>query len=86
MLIFRIDLDGRIAHGEKGQDDTEGSHEQEEEDGGQTELVTGRLPLRHVLPQLGQHRLTQRPVNGKQCLMHLNTYIEDYHFFTHLRE
>lgn len=66
MLILWVDLDGRVGHGEEGQDDTEGGHEQEEEDGGQTELVTGRLPLRDVLPQLGQHRLTQRPVIGIQ--------------------
>lgn len=66
MLILGVDLDGRVGHREEGQDDTEGGHEQEEEDGGQTQLVTGRLPLRDVLPQLGQHRLTQRPVNGIQ--------------------
>lgn len=66
MLILGVDLDGRVGHGEEGQDDTERGHEQEEEDGGQTQLVTGRLPLRDVLPQLGQHRLTQRPVNGVQ--------------------
>lgn len=66
MLILGVDLDGRVGHGEEGQDDTEGGHEQEEEDGGQAELVTGRLPLRDMLPQLGQHCLTQRPVNGIQ--------------------
>lgn len=53
MLILGVDLDGRVGHGEEGQDDTEGGHEQEEEDGGQTQLVTGRLPLRDVFPQLG---------------------------------
>lgn len=53
MLIFWVDLDGRVAHREEGQDDTKGRHKQEEEDGGQTELVTGRLPLWHMLPQLG---------------------------------
>lgn len=66
MLILGVDLDGRVGHGEEGQDDTERGHEQEEEDGGQTQFVTGRLPLRDVFPQLGQHRLTQRPVNGIQ--------------------
>lgn len=66
MLILGVDLDGRVGHREEGQDDTEGGHEQEEEDGGQAELITGRLPLRDMLPQLGQHRLTQRPVNGIQ--------------------
>lgn len=66
MLILGVDLDCRVGDGEEGQDDTEGGHEQEEEDSGQTQLVTGRLPLRDMLPQLGQHRLTQRPVNGIQ--------------------
>lgn len=64
MLIFRVDLDGRVGYREEGQDDIEGGYEQEEEDGGQTQFVIGRFLFRDVFLQFGQYRFTQRFVNG----------------------
>lgn len=58
MVVLWVHLYCCIPYREEGQDYADRRQEQEEDDGGQAEVFTGRAPLGYVLPDLGHDCVT----------------------------